>query len=234
MTPARWIYDSAAGRLILDNDGDQHEVSLSPQQHRLIAYMAQRNAADGGAAVLCQREEMISAIWADEPNHGPQDLAYVVHQLRARVEGRDDTPELIVNERGRGYRLLASSGVADSPGLVDRPVSENRRRLLLAGVALVAVLGAGAVAMSGSSNRSPETILREGSRGQDVIALQRELQELGYDPVYVDGQYGPLTASAVRAFQQDSGLVVDGEVGPETRRVMRQALERRGSPAANP
>lgn len=230
MSPARWIYDSVADRLILDKDGEQEEVSLSPQQHRLIAYMAQRNAAEAGVAVLCQREEMIAAIWADEPDHGPQDLAYVVHQLRARVEGQLDAPELIVNERGRGYRLLATVGPGDSVSVTGQPVSDTRRRLLLAGVALLAVVGAGAVAMFGNSHRATESILREGSRGQDVVALQRDLQELGYDPVYVDGQYGPLTAGAVRAFQQDSGLVVDGEVGPETRRVMQQALESGGSP----
>jgi hypothetical protein len=36
----------------------------------------------------------------------------------------------------------------------------------------------------------------------------------------IDGQYGPETAGAVRRFQQDSGLSVDGQAGPSTRKVL--------------
>jgi len=53
--------------------------------------------------------------------------------------------------------------------------------------------------------------------GDDVRAVQRRLLELGYRQVGdVDGIFGPNTEQAVRAFQQDSGLEVDGIVGPRT------------------
>ncbi len=52
--------------------------------------------------------------------------------------------------------------------------------------------------------------LRRGSRGQDV----RELQEaLG---IAADGIFGPQTATAVRKFQSENELMVDGIVGPVT------------------
>lgn len=35
--------------------------------------------------------------------------------------------------------------------------------------------------------------------------------------VTVDGYYGPLTAEAVRCFETEFGLTVDGEVGPQVR-----------------
>ena len=72
--------------------------------------MAERNRAEGGASVLCDRAELIAAVWGDEPDHGPQDLAYLVHQLRGRLAAEPDDPPLIVNERGRGYRLLLRDG----------------------------------------------------------------------------------------------------------------------------
>lgn len=52
--------------------------------------------------------------------------------------------------------------------------------------------------------------------GDDVFAVQICLVEMGYDPGPIDGYYGPVTASAVIAYQQRNGLEVDGVVGPIT------------------
>ncbi|MBD3298718.1 MAG: hypothetical protein GF341_08695 [candidate division Zixibacteria bacterium] len=51
-------------------------------------------------------------------------------------------------------------------------------------------------------------------------AIQSILKDLGgpYDPGPVDGIYGPKTTQAVRNFQGDHGLAVDGVAGPNTRR----------------
>ncbi|MGW8224377.1 MAG: peptidoglycan-binding protein [Anaerolineales bacterium] len=54
-------------------------------------------------------------------------------------------------------------------------------------------------------------------QGGDVLALQERLLTLGYVQVGVpDGVFGSLTDQAVRQFQADSGLAVDGVVGPQT------------------
>ncbi|MFC4403471.1 peptidoglycan-binding protein [Gracilibacillus xinjiangensis] len=62
-------------------------------------------------------------------------------------------------------------------------------------------------------------ILKKGSKGKEVIRLQQDLLKLGYSlPRYrVDGVFGDETLLAVRNFQQDKGLQVDGIVGPRTR-----------------
>ena len=40
--------------------------------------------------------------------------------------------------------------------------------------------------------------------------VQAGLAQLGYDPGPVDGVQGPKTTSAIRAYQRDNGLLVDG------------------------
>jgi peptidoglycan L-alanyl-D-glutamate endopeptidase CwlK len=58
--------------------------------------------------------------------------------------------------------------------------------------------------------------LKEGSRGDDVLTLQRKLVEKGFSPGGLDGDFGPGTEAAVLAFQQGEGLLADGVVGPRT------------------
>lgn len=61
-------------------------------------------------------------------------------------------------------------------------------------------------------------MLRKGSRGSEVVALQEFLIAQGYDlgSFGADGIFGSLTDAAVRAFQESQGLTVDGIVGPNT------------------
>ena len=53
-------------------------------------------------------------------------------------------------------------------------------------------------------------------QGDDVRALQQALVKAGL-PVTVDGVFGTDTDAAVKQFQQQKGLTVDGIVGPATR-----------------
>ncbi|MGB6117890.1 MAG: peptidoglycan-binding protein, partial [Mesorhizobium sp.] len=59
-------------------------------------------------------------------------------------------------------------------------------------------------------------MLARGMSGPEVADLQSALLAAGY-PVDRDGVFGLETASAVRRFQADHGLSVDGIVGPRTR-----------------
>lgn len=52
--------------------------------------------------------------------------------------------------------------------------------------------------------------------GDDVRDLQRRLNRLGFDAGYDDGLYGPQTVAAVRDFQLNVGLDVDGIAGAST------------------
>src|SRR5437762_13658086 len=74
-------------------------------------------------------------------------------------------------------------------------------------------------------------ILKRGSSGPDVQALQQRLSDLGFDPNGVDGNFGPGTEAAVRAFQQAKGLGVDGKVGPNTSAALQAGSAGGGAPS---
>lgn len=58
-----------------------------------------------------------------------------------------------------------------------------------------------------------KVMLRKGSCGESV----RELQlALGFAAREIDGDFGPKTDKAVREFQRNHGLTIDGKVGPKT------------------
>jgi N-acetylmuramoyl-L-alanine amidase len=57
-------------------------------------------------------------------------------------------------------------------------------------------------------------------RGVLVETVQRALVAAGFAPGPIDGIYGGKTAAAVRAFQIQKGLAVDGEVGVRTAKAL--------------
>ena len=61
-----------------------------------------------------------------------------------------------------------------------------------------------------------EPVLRKGSNDPAVRDLQHALRALGHDPGPIDGVFGDATESAVKAFQQQREITVDGIVGKIT------------------
>ncbi len=70
--------------------------------------------------------------------------------------------------------------------------------------------------IAGTETIGALTVLRQGDRGRTVTDLQRKLHALKYYQADIDGVFGPLTDQAVKDFQQDQGIQVDGMAGPET------------------
>jgi cell wall-associated NlpC family hydrolase len=101
-----------------------------------------------------------------------------------------------------------------SPELWEASLARSRRRRELAAQRSPARHAASTVALTAALVASPGTagaaLLRMHSRGPAVVAAQ---QALG---VAADGEFGPITRRAVRAFQATHGLAVDGIIGPVT------------------
>jgi peptidoglycan hydrolase-like protein with peptidoglycan-binding domain len=61
-----------------------------------------------------------------------------------------------------------------------------------------------------------EPQLDRGTTGDWVAYMQGQLEVQGHSPGAIDGDFGPRTEAAVRAYQEAAGCRVDGIVGPET------------------
>lgn len=80
-----------------------------------------------------------------------------------------------------------------------------------------------AIVVSGdaSSNATPakKNYLEKGDTGSEVTTMQKRLIKVGYScgAAGADGDFGSDTDSALRKFQKDNGLTVDGQYGPKSK-----------------
>ena len=80
---------------------------------------------------------------------------------------------------------------------------------------------------------TPQGSLKLGSQGDEVRNVQKKLKELGFYKGTVDGDFGEGTEKAVKAFQKQYGLTVDGKVGNATLAKL-AAAKQTAKPAATP
>ena len=99
-----------------------------------------------------------------------------------------------------------------------RPRAGLRRLGAVVAVLLVVLLPLGADA----------AVLKKGSRGDEVMTLQKKLKQWGYYDGAVDGVYGSGTERAVQYFQRKNGLTADGIVGAKTAAALGMSLSGSG------
>ena len=88
----------------------------------------------------------------------------------------------------------------------------DRKKTVIA----LAILFALNIGLIRFSQRVEAVSYRQGSYGTVVTQIQKKLAAEGYYRASIDGIYGSRTAAAVRSYQKDRGLKVDGICGPET------------------
>lgn len=107
-------------------------------------------------------------------------------------------------------------------------------------LALVIAAGVGAAAGGITAAVTDVSVTAEaanivkGDTSANITAVQRRLKELGYYKIAVDGIWGPKTLAAVKAFQRDYGLTVDGIVGTWTERSLGITLSSSGGGYSSP
>ena len=72
-------------------------------------------------------------------------------------------------------------------------------------------------------------LIRRGSRGNYVCIAQDALINLGYDTGGLDGVFGNKTYNAVRSYQREKSLSVDGIIGNNTWRTLMNQVVGSGS-----
>ena len=84
--------------------------------------------------------------------------------------------------------------------------------------------------------RLGDRLLRQGCEGEDVKQMQTCLIRLGYDcgKWGADGDFGDATEQAVRRFQKDHGLKVDGEFGEKSLAALERAMAALDTPVPSP
>lgn len=115
----------------------------------------------------------------------------------------------IVTEVGDGYikAIEGNTGVGDDSN--GGEVMERTRKISQ-------ILGYAYPYEGGSKVTVSVSVLQSGSKGYSVKALQILLNGYGHNCGTVDGSFGPVTLAAVKSFQKEKGLAVDGSVGPAT------------------
>ena len=86
--------------------------------------------------------------------------------------------------------------------------------------------GGGGGKQFGDSNAKHEVgsrVMRKYSSGTDVRWLQKRLYKVGQNPGNIDGDFGNDVEKAVRAFQKEAGIKVDGEVYTDTIKALKAA-----------
>ena len=117
--------------------------------------------------------------------------------------------------------------LTDAPVIITEAYSKLVAYATMEGIAKVAGLKKKATKPENKTEPTKEentvnvtlNVLRKGSKGNQVKALQRMLFAMGYslgtkNPC--DGDFGAKTDAAVRAYQKDNRLTVDGIVGEKT------------------
>ncbi|BAB05350.1 spore cortex-lytic enzyme [Halalkalibacterium halodurans] len=71
------------------------------------------------------------------------------------------------------------------------------------------------MSMTTTAHAFSDQVIQHGATGDDVVELQARLQYIGFYNKKIDGVFGWSTYWAVRNYQYEFGMEVDGLVGPE-------------------
>ena len=176
------------------------------------AYQREQNATPTPTA----NTQSVLMVTAD-PNNTPTPTAMV---LKPGVSG-DEVTRLQTKLRDLGYYTGEVDGQYGQGTALAVKLFQAQLGLTADGLAgtetLAALYSDRAAQYIPTPTPSPTpSMLSKGDQGDAVSALQQRLKDLGYYSGNVDGDYGGGTQEAIRLFQSQNGLTVDGVSGGST------------------
>ena len=148
-----------------------------------------------------------AVFWSDGSSGSIHHVAYLIEPVNA---GRPDGDWYLIEARGVTYGVVRTKLLSRKPnywGLMTKYFDYEN--------------------IQPREYHLGDRLLENGCEGADVKELQTALIELGYDcgKWGADGDFGDATEIAVRAFQRDHGLDVDGQFGQKSCAAMTAALQ---------
>ena len=147
---------------------------------------------------------------------------------------RGDSGPAVVEVRGMLTRFGLLAETTDEEATHFDPVIEHavrafqqQRGLITDGIVGPATYRALREAGWSLGDRMLALLISTPMSGDDVVALQEQLLELGYDTGRPSGVFDEQTERGLRAFQRDYCDISDGVCGPATLRALRQLGARR-------
>ncbi len=159
----------------------------------------------------------------------------ITRELYRGLEG-DDVRMLqkLLDELGYSVSIDGTFGVQTRNAVIQFQRNNGLKADGIAGTRTIRKL-VSKEAVRGDGEVKPRTSLSYGMVGEDVLNLQNRLAELGYYADVCSGKYLTNTRNAVRWFQQNNSLSVDGIAGPATlSRVYSRSAIPAGSPSPTP
>lgn len=97
------LFDHFLQEKLITNKKDNHVLELSKKEHVLLSFLEERKND------ICEREEIIEAVWPEAESLGVSDWAIdrLVARLRNKLKNQNSTDE-IVTVKTRGYKLIDS------------------------------------------------------------------------------------------------------------------------------
>lgn len=80
------------------------EISLSPTEYRLLAYLARNHGR------TLTHDDLLARVWGPEYRGALEYLRVAIGRLRKKIEADPSNPEFIVNTHGIGYTFKAPPG----------------------------------------------------------------------------------------------------------------------------
>lgn len=179
-----------------------------------VSAVAIKCGATGIIPTECSCSKMIELFkklgeWVEADNHKPQagDIIFYDWEDSGKGDNTGSPNHTGIVEKVSGTTITVIEGNYNQ--------TVKRRYMTINGRY---IRGYGVPKYTESSISVSLPVLRRGSTGEVVKTLQRLLLALGYsmDGYKDDGSYGGATERAVKQFQKDKGLAVDGVCGKAT------------------
>ena len=102
-------YSLSQEKLFRNTSRNQEEINLTPQERRLIHYMAQCNHKNRDEPVICSYEELLQAIWLEKFGHTNAEVNRLIWSIRNKIETDSGEPKFLLTVKGSGYILYINT-----------------------------------------------------------------------------------------------------------------------------